>query len=140
VLGQITVEGHSVPEVAKRLGITTKSLYGWRVRYGESPERAVQIKADQVENQRLRKEHFSNRSYRTIFGTPVSESEWRLTSWRDQTCDVLVTLIDKTVSPGIRDNEISINSSRQVILSIESLKRTENQKEASRNKAKSLAE
>ena len=24
---QVTVEGHSVPEVAKRLGMTTKSLY-----------------------------------------------------------------------------------------------------------------
>ena len=53
---QVIVEGHSVPEVAKRLGITTKSLYEWKTRYGESPERAAQIKSDQVENQRLRKE------------------------------------------------------------------------------------
>ena len=53
---QVTVEGHSVPEVAKRLGITTKSLYDWKKRYGESPERAARIKADQAENQRLKKE------------------------------------------------------------------------------------
>ncbi len=53
---QVTVEGHSVPEVAKRLGITTKSLYDWKKLYGESPERAAQIKAEQAESQRLRKE------------------------------------------------------------------------------------
>ena len=53
---QVTVEGHSVPEVAKRLGITTKSLYDWKKLYGESPERAAQIKADHAENQRLKKE------------------------------------------------------------------------------------
>ena len=53
---QVTVEGHSVPDVAKRLGITTKSLYEWKRIYGESPERAAQIKADQAENRRLKKE------------------------------------------------------------------------------------
>ena len=53
---QITVEGHSAREVAGRLGISTHSLYVWKGRYGESPERAAQIKADHVENQRLKKE------------------------------------------------------------------------------------
>ena len=53
---QVTVEGHSVPDVAKRLGVTTKSLYDWKKAYGESPELAARIKADQVENQRLKKE------------------------------------------------------------------------------------
>ena len=53
---QVTVEGHSVSEVAGRLGISTHSLYVWKRRYGERPERAEQIKADQVENQRLKKE------------------------------------------------------------------------------------
>ncbi len=53
---QVTIEGHSAPEVAKRLGTTTKSLYDWKKRYGESPERAARIKADQAENQRLKKE------------------------------------------------------------------------------------
>ncbi len=53
---QATVEGHSVPEVAKRLGMTTKSLYDWKKLYGESPERAAQIKAEQADNSRLKKE------------------------------------------------------------------------------------
>jgi transposase len=53
---QVTVEGHSVPEVAKRLGVTTKSLYDWKKAYGESPQRAAQMKADQAENQRLKRE------------------------------------------------------------------------------------
>ena len=33
---QTTDEGYSVQDVATRLGITTKSLYNWRARYGES--------------------------------------------------------------------------------------------------------
>ncbi len=55
---QVTVGGHSVPEVAERLGVgvTTNSLYKWVRVYGESPERAAQIRADQAENQRLKKE------------------------------------------------------------------------------------
>lgn len=53
---QITVEGHPVREVAKRLGISTHSLYEWKRRYGESPERAAQIQGDHTENQRLKKE------------------------------------------------------------------------------------
>jgi len=32
---QVTEEGHSISEVAERLGITTKSLYTWRDRYGD---------------------------------------------------------------------------------------------------------
>jgi len=55
-VSQITIEGHSAREVARRLGISTHSLYVWKRRYGESPERAAQIKVDHVENQRLKKE------------------------------------------------------------------------------------
>ena len=33
---QITQEGHSIPDVARRLVITIKSLYNWRARYGDS--------------------------------------------------------------------------------------------------------
>ena len=43
---QITVSGHAVPEVAKRLGVTTKSLYKWVKQYGESPERAAAVRAE----------------------------------------------------------------------------------------------
>ena len=53
---QITVEGHAVRDVARRLGISTHSLYVWKRLYGESPERTGQIKAEQAETQRLRKE------------------------------------------------------------------------------------
>jgi transposase len=53
---QVTVEGHSVPDVAERLGITTDSLYKWKRRYGESPQQAAELAADRAENQRLRRE------------------------------------------------------------------------------------
>ena len=34
-----TQEGHSIQDVVRRLGITTKSLYNWRTRYGaNTPE------------------------------------------------------------------------------------------------------
>ena len=32
---QITMGGHPVGEVGKRLGVTTKSLYDWRAKYGD---------------------------------------------------------------------------------------------------------
>jgi len=35
---QVTERGHSIPEVAKRLGVTSKSLYAWVDRYSQSPE------------------------------------------------------------------------------------------------------
>jgi transposase len=35
---QVTENGYSIADVAKRLGITTKSLYNWRDRYGENAE------------------------------------------------------------------------------------------------------
>ncbi len=53
---QITERGHSVPDVAKRIGVTTNSLYKWIKQYGESPERTAAIRAEKAETQRLRKE------------------------------------------------------------------------------------
>ncbi len=53
---QITERGHSVPDVAKRIGVTTNSLYKWIKVYGESPERAAAVRAEKTETQRLRKE------------------------------------------------------------------------------------
>jgi Transposase and inactivated derivatives len=35
---QVTEGGYSVTDVAKRLGITTKSLYSWRDRYGKNAQ------------------------------------------------------------------------------------------------------
>jgi transposase len=34
--GQITQEGNSIPDVARRLRISTKSRYNWRTRYGNN--------------------------------------------------------------------------------------------------------
>lgn len=53
---QVTDRGHSVAEVAKRLGTTTHSLYAWIKKYG--PDSAeYSIRADeQAEIQRLKKE------------------------------------------------------------------------------------
>jgi transposase-like protein len=53
---QITEEGHTVPDVAKRLGVTSNSLYKWVKKYGESPERAAAIRTERAETQRLKKE------------------------------------------------------------------------------------
>jgi transposase len=53
---QITEGGHTVPEVAKRLGVTNNSLYKWVKEYGESPERNAAIRAEKAENHRLKKE------------------------------------------------------------------------------------
>ena len=40
---QVTERGHSVADVAKRLGITTRSLYKWRKHYGLGPARAAKV-------------------------------------------------------------------------------------------------
>jgi transposase len=49
---QVTENGHSIADVAKRLGITTKSLYNWRDRYGEN---AQAYQESQSSNEELRK-------------------------------------------------------------------------------------
>ncbi len=47
---QVTEQGHSIADVAKRLGITTKSLYTWRDRYGPNAAayQARQSEAEEV--------------------------------------------------------------------------------------------
>lgn len=52
----ITESGHSVSEVGRRLGVTTKSLYSWLERYGDSREVYQQESANQAEIKRLQKE------------------------------------------------------------------------------------
>lgn len=49
---QITEEGYKIADVAKRLGITTKSLYNWKAKYGET---AVENQADQAKESELKK-------------------------------------------------------------------------------------
>lgn len=53
---QVTGRGHSVAEVASRLGTTTHSLYAWIKKYGPDAN-DFQAKADeQAEIRRLKKE------------------------------------------------------------------------------------
>lgn len=52
----LTVAGHSVVDVAKRLGMTTHSLYAWIKRYGPDSDEH-KAKADEAaEIRRLQKE------------------------------------------------------------------------------------
>lgn len=55
-VNQITKEGHSIPDVARRLGITTKSLYNWRARYGDSAPEYESNLAQEGELKRLKAE------------------------------------------------------------------------------------
>ena len=54
-VAQVTAKGHSVTSVAGRLGVSTKSLYDWVKRYGETPNKAPAA-ADQIEIKRLKAE------------------------------------------------------------------------------------
>ena len=53
---QVSERGHNVAEVASRLGMTTHSLYAWKMKYG--PDSAVHQEktATEIENRRLKKE------------------------------------------------------------------------------------
>lgn len=53
---QVTVSGHSVAEVAHRLGTTTHSLYAWIKRYGPDSEKHQQQSSEAAEIRRLQKE------------------------------------------------------------------------------------
>ena len=49
-------KGMKVPDVCKKLGITTQTYYRWRQKYGGmAPEMAKELKAVQKENARLKK-------------------------------------------------------------------------------------
>jgi transposase len=53
---QVTERGHSVAEVAQRLGITTHSLYAWKLKFGR-PDVVRQAELDQnAEVRRLKAE------------------------------------------------------------------------------------
>ncbi len=53
---QVTERGHSVADVAQRLGITTHSLYAWRAKFGK-PDVVRQVELDQsAEVRRLKAE------------------------------------------------------------------------------------
>lgn len=53
---QVTDRGYKVGEVAKRLGVTTKSLYGWIKKYGDLGSQHQAINSQQNEIRRLKAE------------------------------------------------------------------------------------
>ena len=53
---QITEQGYRIGDVAKRLGVTTKSLYNWIERYGENAEAYQEQQAEKDEMRRLKAE------------------------------------------------------------------------------------
>jgi len=53
---QVVERGHSVAEVAARLGMTTHSLYAWKMKYGPDSAEYQEKTAAEVENKRLKKE------------------------------------------------------------------------------------
>ena len=53
---QVVERGHSVAEVASRLGMTTHSLYAWKMRYGPDSAEQQEKTTAEIENKRLRKE------------------------------------------------------------------------------------
>jgi transposase len=53
---QITQEGHSVSSVADRLGVTTKSLYNWKARFGDDSPAYQSKKSSDDELRRLKTE------------------------------------------------------------------------------------
>ncbi|GFE61802.1 transposase [Geobacter sp. AOG2] len=53
---QITERGHSVADVASRLGVTAFSLYAWLKKYGHGPQQAAYVEDQQTEIRRLKAE------------------------------------------------------------------------------------
>ncbi len=53
---QVVERGHSVAEVASRLGVTTHSLYAWRKKYGPESAQHQAKSGDEAEIRRLKKE------------------------------------------------------------------------------------
>jgi len=53
---QVVERGHSVAEVASRLGMTTHSLYSWKLKYGPRSEGQQAKTSDEMEIKQLKKE------------------------------------------------------------------------------------
>lgn len=53
---QVTVAGHSVAEVAQRLGTTSHSLYAWIKGYGPDAKKHQELSIDKAQIRRLQKE------------------------------------------------------------------------------------
>ncbi|MFC3052823.1 transposase [Kordiimonas pumila] len=55
-VAQITDRGYSVKEVAERLGVCTKSLYGWKRQFHKPAKERKQETTDSTEVRRLKAE------------------------------------------------------------------------------------
>jgi transposase len=53
---QVTERGHSVADVAARLGVSVASLHGWIKRYSQSPQERQAQSSQQEEMRRLKAE------------------------------------------------------------------------------------
>ncbi len=53
---QVVERGHSVAEVASRLGMTTHSLYAWKMKYGPDSAEHQEKTENEQEIRRLKKE------------------------------------------------------------------------------------
>ena len=53
---QVTDRGYKIGDVAKRLGVTTKSLYDWVQKYGDTGSQHQTINEQQAELRRLKAE------------------------------------------------------------------------------------
>ena len=53
---QVTERGHSIADVANRLGISTYSLYQWRKRYSKPEAERIAVQDQQTEIRRLKAE------------------------------------------------------------------------------------
>ena len=53
---QVIERGHSVAEVASRLGVTAHSLYAWKKKYGPNSAQHQAKSGDEAEIKRLKKE------------------------------------------------------------------------------------
>ncbi len=52
-MAQVTERGHSVTSVAKRIGVSSKSLYDWVKQFGDTPDKS---REDAAEIKRLKAE------------------------------------------------------------------------------------
>ena len=72
--------------------------------------------------------------YYSVFGAPRGEFDWKATTWEDQRCDVLVTLLDK-----IKMSPVGyVPPFKEVTLSMDSLEKLIEKKERELEKARDI--
>lgn len=61
-VAQVIERGYAVSEVAERLGISTKSLYTWKVQFSKSPRLRTESSEQATEIKRLKREQIRRRT------------------------------------------------------------------------------